>query len=73
MTILPQASEEDIGKYEKQISKVDILDPILMIVPNQNWINQHTYVVYQQVMDAFATRKIDVEMRIRAVYSISQI
>ncbi|CAG8652105.1 15051_t:CDS:2, partial [Funneliformis caledonium] len=55
MTILPQASEEDIGKYEKQISKVDILDPVLMIVPNQNWINQHTYVVYQQVMDAFAT------------------
>jgi hypothetical protein len=55
MTILPQASEEDIGKYERQISKVDLLDPVLIILPNQTWINQHTYAVFQQVMDAFAT------------------
>jgi hypothetical protein len=58
MTILPQASEEDIGKYEKQLSKVDLLDPVLIVSANQNWINQYTYAAYQQVMDVFATANL---------------
>src|SRR5438046_8745892 len=55
VTVLPQASEEDIEKYEKQINKVDLFDPVIIIKSNQNWINQNTYAAYQQVMDAFAT------------------
>jgi hypothetical protein len=58
MTILPKASKEDIEKYEKQINKVDLLDPVLFISANQNWINQYTYIAYQQVMDAFATTNL---------------
>jgi len=34
---------------------VDEFDPVLIISPNQNWINQHTHAAYQAVMDAFAT------------------
>ena len=58
MTVLPQASEEDIRSYEEQIYKVDLFDPVLIISANQNWINQNTYAAYQQVMDAFATVNI---------------
>ncbi len=58
MTILPQASDEDIRKYDEQLSKVDVLDPVLIISANQNWINQHTYAAYQVVMNAFATNNL---------------
>ncbi|CAG8727813.1 13915_t:CDS:2, partial [Acaulospora morrowiae] len=40
-TIFPQASTEEITKYEKQLSSVKNLDPVLIISPNQAWINQH--------------------------------
>ncbi|CAG8785890.1 14537_t:CDS:1, partial [Acaulospora morrowiae] len=54
-TIFPQASNEEITKYEKQLSSVKILDPVLIISPNQAWINQHDLPAYYRVMDAFAT------------------
>ncbi|RGB43677.1 hypothetical protein C1646_680124, partial [Rhizophagus diaphanus] len=56
--IFPQASNKVIEKYEKQLNKVDDFDPVLMIVANQNWINQHTYAAYQAVMLAFATNNL---------------
>ncbi|CAG8813464.1 23146_t:CDS:2, partial [Racocetra persica] len=40
-TIFSKASDEQISKYERQLANVKILDPVLMIVPNQNWIHQH--------------------------------
>ena len=55
MRIFPQASEDNIRKYDDQLSRVEILDPVLIISANQNWINQHTYAACQRVMDAFAT------------------
>lgn len=58
ITIFPQASKENIKKYNEQLYKVKILDPALIISPNQNWINQHTHIAYQQVMDAFATNDL---------------
>ncbi|CAG8614941.1 910_t:CDS:2 [Ambispora gerdemannii] len=54
-TILPKVSEKDIEKYDKQLDKVDEFDPVLIISPNHNWINQHTLQNYQTVMNAFAT------------------
>ncbi|CAG8522984.1 11570_t:CDS:1 [Ambispora leptoticha] len=57
-TIFPQASDEDIGKYENQLDKVDDFDPVLIISPNHNWINQHTLQTYQAVMNAFATNDL---------------
>ncbi|CAG8647708.1 22965_t:CDS:2 [Cetraspora pellucida] len=39
-TILPNASEDDIKKYDEQLNKVDYLDPVIIISPNQNWIRQ---------------------------------
>ncbi|CAG8809469.1 6718_t:CDS:1, partial [Cetraspora pellucida] len=54
-TIFPQASNEEITKYEKQLSSVKNLDPVLIISPNQAWINQHGWPAYHAVMDAFAT------------------
>ncbi|GBC53612.1 uncharacterized protein OCT59_004134 [Rhizophagus irregularis] len=58
-TIFPEASNKDIEKYEQQLSKVDDLDPVLIIVANQNWINQNTYANYQMVMNAFATNSLN--------------
>jgi hypothetical protein len=55
MTILPQASDENIRKYERQLDGVDDFDPVLIISPNQSWINRHSLQAYQAVMDAFAT------------------
>ncbi|CAG8627186.1 6313_t:CDS:2, partial [Racocetra fulgida] len=40
-TIFSKASDEQISKYERQLANVKILDPVLIIVPNQNWIHQH--------------------------------
>ncbi|RIA80419.1 hypothetical protein C1645_745256 [Glomus cerebriforme] len=57
-TILPQASNKDIEKYEEQLSKVNNFDPVLIIIANQNWINQNTYVNYQAVMYSFATNNL---------------
>jgi len=54
-TIFPQASNEEITKYEKQLSSVKNLDPVLIISPNQAWINQQGWPAYYTVMDAFAT------------------
>ncbi|CAG8688816.1 3167_t:CDS:1, partial [Acaulospora morrowiae] len=34
-----QASNEEITKYVKQLDGVKILDPVLIISPNQAWIN----------------------------------
>ncbi|GBB92368.1 hypothetical protein RclHR1_00200001 [Rhizophagus clarus] len=76
ITVLPQASKEDIENYDEQLSKVDLFDPVLIISANQNWINQNTYAAYQQVMNAFVTVNLPQntgEMRIRAVYSIFRI
>ncbi|CAG8729946.1 7665_t:CDS:2, partial [Racocetra persica] len=42
-TVLPQTSNEDIGKYDEQLNKVDNFDPVLIISPNCNWIAQNTY------------------------------
>ncbi|PKK62035.1 hypothetical protein RhiirC2_790958 [Rhizophagus irregularis] len=58
-TIFPEASNKDIEKYEQQLSKVDDLDPVLIIIANQNWINQNTYANYQTVMNAFATNSLN--------------
>ncbi|CAG8548139.1 11889_t:CDS:1 [Acaulospora morrowiae] len=54
-TIFPQASNEEITKYEKQLSSVKNLDPVLIISPNKAWINQQGWPAYYTVMDAFAT------------------
>ncbi|PKY54550.1 hypothetical protein RhiirA4_473421 [Rhizophagus irregularis] len=45
-------NEDDIN------DKVVDLDPVLIIVANQNWINQNTYVNYQAVVNAFATNNL---------------
>ncbi|GBC39554.2 hypothetical protein GLOIN_2v1671036 [Rhizophagus irregularis DAOM 181602=DAOM 197198] len=34
---------------------VDGFDPVLIISPNQTWINQHSLQAYQVIIDAFAT------------------
>ena len=57
-TVFPQASDEDIEKYDKQLNKVDDFDPVLIISPNQNWITQNTLQNYQMVMNAFATNRL---------------
>ncbi|CAG8541121.1 16721_t:CDS:2, partial [Acaulospora morrowiae] len=43
-TIFPQATNEEITKYEKQLSRVKNLDPVLIISPNQAWINQQALI-----------------------------
>ncbi|CAG8437313.1 18021_t:CDS:2 [Acaulospora morrowiae] len=49
-------SEEDLKvSYEKQLSRVKNLDPVLNISPNQVWINQQGWPAYYTVMDTFAT------------------
>ncbi|EXX51520.1 hypothetical protein RirG_260840 [Rhizophagus irregularis DAOM 197198w] len=53
-TIFPEASNKDIKKYDKQLDKVKDFEPVLIISPNHNWINQHTLQNYQMVMNAFA-------------------
>ncbi|CAG8702339.1 4290_t:CDS:1, partial [Gigaspora rosea] len=62
-TTLPQASNEDIGKYDEQLNKVDDFDPVLIISPNRNWIAQNTYRNYQAVMNAFATDQLQPNKR----------
>ncbi|CAG8743204.1 2178_t:CDS:2, partial [Acaulospora morrowiae] len=57
-TIFPQASNEEITKYEKQLSSVKIFDSVLIITSNQAWINQHDLLTYYRVMDAFATNSL---------------
>ncbi|CAG8566491.1 2348_t:CDS:2, partial [Racocetra persica] len=54
-TIFPQASNEEITKYEKQLSSVKILDPVLIISPNQAWINQQGVEMRILVVFHFAT------------------
>ncbi|CAG8481370.1 411_t:CDS:1 [Acaulospora morrowiae] len=54
-TIFSQASNEEVTKYVKQLDGVNILDPVLVISPNQAWINQHGWPAYYAVMDGFAT------------------
>ncbi|CAG8642564.1 7159_t:CDS:2 [Ambispora gerdemannii] len=54
-TIFSQASNQEIATYERQLDNVENLDPVLIISPNQVWINQHGLLAYRAVMDAFAT------------------
>ncbi|CAG8759530.1 40980_t:CDS:2, partial [Gigaspora margarita] len=54
-TIFSQASDKEITIYEKQLDGVKNLDPILIISPNQAWINQQGLPAYYTVMDGFAT------------------
>ncbi|KAF0419062.1 His-Me finger endonuclease [Gigaspora margarita] len=61
--VLPQASNEDIGKYDEQLNKVDEFDPVLIISPNHNWITQNTLPNYQRVMNAFATNNLQPNSR----------
>ncbi|CAI2195853.1 9810_t:CDS:2, partial [Funneliformis geosporum] len=61
--IFPKASNKDIERYERQINEADDLDPVLIIVGNQNWINQNTYATYQAVMTAFATNNLQNNQR----------
>ncbi|CAG8551654.1 39942_t:CDS:2 [Gigaspora margarita] len=53
--IFSQASDDEITKYEKQLDTVKNLDPVLIITPNQTWINQRSLPAYNTIMDAFAT------------------
>ncbi|CAG8630419.1 1065_t:CDS:2, partial [Paraglomus brasilianum] len=62
-TILPQASEQEIAMYEKQIDNAEIFDPILVISANHAWINQHGLPAYYAVMDAFATNGLNNKRR----------
>ncbi|CAG8582586.1 11415_t:CDS:1, partial [Diversispora eburnea] len=54
-TIFSKASDEEISKYERQLEKVKILDPVVIINPNPDWIHQHGLLAYHTVMDKFAT------------------
>ncbi|CAG8768443.1 11028_t:CDS:2, partial [Dentiscutata erythropus] len=54
-TIFSKASNEQILKYKRQLANIKILDPVLIIVPNQNWINLHGWPTYYNIMDSFAT------------------
>ncbi|CAG8509218.1 17659_t:CDS:2 [Acaulospora morrowiae] len=69
-TIFSQASDEEIAKYEKQLDTVKIFDPVLIITPNQTWINQHGLPAYNAVMDAFATNGLQNRRRDRNSRSI---
>ncbi|CAG8798647.1 21682_t:CDS:2 [Dentiscutata erythropus] len=62
-TIFSKASNEQISKYERQLANIKILDPVLIIVPNQNWINLHGLPTYYTVMDSFATNGLRNECR----------
>ncbi|CAH1758557.1 560_t:CDS:2 [Entrophospora sp. SA101] len=57
-TIFPKASKSEIHKYMKQLSDVEEGDPVLIIIPNPQWVNQHGQNAYNTVMDAFATVNI---------------
>src|SRR5579883_1079076 len=73
-TIFPQASDQEIAMYEKQLDSVENLEPVLIISPNQSWINQHGLPTYHVVMLLPRTVfKIGVEMRIHVVSSILQL
>ncbi|CAG8836542.1 16218_t:CDS:1, partial [Cetraspora pellucida] len=62
-TIFSKASDEQISKYERQLANIKILDPVLIIVPNQNWICQHGWNMYYTIMDGFATNGLQNERR----------
>ncbi|PKC65675.1 hypothetical protein RhiirA1_514012 [Rhizophagus irregularis] len=53
--IFPRASSQQIARYEKIVNQADELDPVLIISPNLNWINQYGEQAYHLVMDGFAT------------------
>ncbi|CAG8704696.1 10027_t:CDS:2, partial [Acaulospora morrowiae] len=62
-TIFPQSSNEEITKYEKQLSSVKNLNPVLIISANKTWINQHGLPAYHAVMDVFATNGLQNKRR----------
>ncbi|CAG8575072.1 5134_t:CDS:2 [Diversispora eburnea] len=62
-TLFPDASSANIKKYTKQISKVDELDPVLIIKPNQAWVTNNGWVAYNQAMDRFATFNLSSQRR----------
>lgn len=62
-TIFPQASNEDIDKYDKQLEKVDCFDLVLIISLNYSWVYQHCIEDYQNVMYAFATNGLEQDNR----------
>ncbi|PKY41459.1 hypothetical protein RhiirA4_441308 [Rhizophagus irregularis] len=53
--IFPRASGQQIARYEEIVNQADELDPVLIISPNLNWINQYGEPAYHLVMDGFAT------------------
>ncbi|KAF0519690.1 hypothetical protein F8M41_016495 [Gigaspora margarita] len=62
-SIFSKAPNEQILKYERQLADIKLLDPVLIIVPNQNWIHQYGWNVYHTVMDSFATDGLQNERR----------
>ncbi|CAG8795521.1 7407_t:CDS:2, partial [Dentiscutata erythropus] len=62
-TIFSKASNEQISKYERQLANIKILDRVLIIVPNQDWINLHGLPTYYNIMDSFATNGLRNERR----------
>ncbi|CAG8790605.1 13389_t:CDS:1, partial [Dentiscutata erythropus] len=52
-TIFPKASKREIKKYRELFS--DVKNPVLIIVPNRQWINQHGQNAYNNIMNSFAT------------------
>ncbi|RIA80710.1 hypothetical protein C1645_745054 [Glomus cerebriforme] len=57
-TVFPKASKKEIKRYEHQINEAEELDPILVISPDINWINQYSQQAYWLVMDSFATEDL---------------
>ncbi|CAG8819614.1 4794_t:CDS:2, partial [Gigaspora margarita] len=53
-TILPNASEDDIKKYDQQLNN---LDPVIIISPNQNWIRQNSLPNYQMCTELNTVRR----------------
>jgi len=53
--IFPNSNKKELKKYEKQILRIKDPDPILIITPNQAWVNKHGWNAYATVMDTFAT------------------
>ncbi|CAG8627736.1 8612_t:CDS:2 [Diversispora eburnea] len=53
--IFPDAPENVITRYEKQLTDVEELDPILVVTPNNAWVDQYGWPAYNEVMNTFAT------------------
>ncbi|PKY41461.1 hypothetical protein RhiirA4_539603 [Rhizophagus irregularis] len=53
--IFPRASGQQIARYEEIVNQAEEFDPVLIISPNLNWINQYGEQAYHLVMDGFAT------------------